>query len=341
MDQEIDPQRRSPMFTRRDWIRTSGALAAGVVSNTGARAQSWPTRPIHLTVPLPPGGSIDFYARAVAEPLSRRLGQPVVVENRSGADGRIGMSYLARQPADGYSLGVASLTNAIHPALFKDIPYDIVRDFQPIGIIADSPMVLVAGPAAAGVRTAAELVQVARTHPDKVTYGSSGNGSPFHLTSELLASKTRVQMLHVPYRGSAQLLQALIAGDVWFGSVSVGPYMPHIAAGRLKALATTLPEGRLPILPDVPALNESLGTNTLSLTAWIGLVAPAGVPPEIVARYNAELRTIVTDAEFDRSKLRPQGYRAIASTPANMTEILRSDIARYAQVVRQARITAD
>jgi len=330
------------MLTRRRWLAASSAsMLAGMLPDGDARAQTWPSRAVHLTVPLPPGGSIDFFGRAVAESLSRRIGQPVVVENRSGADGRIGMNYLARQSSDGYSLGVMSVTNAIHPALFKDMPYDIVRDFQPLGLIADSPMVVVAGPAAGNVLSVADLVDMARTRAGKVTYGSSGNGSPFHLASELLAARTKVQMQHVPYRGSAQLLQALLAGDVWFAAVSVGPYMPHIAARRLRALATTLPEGRLSILPDVPTLNEALGVDGLALTGWIGLVAPAGVSSEIVAGYNSELRAIVADREFVRSKLEPQGYQALPSTPAHMAAVMRLDMARYAQIVREANITAD
>lgn len=331
------------MLTRREWMMAAslGSFGANIDMARAADSQDWPTRPIHLTVPLPPGGSIDFYGRAIAEPMAQRLGQPVVVENRSGADGRIAMSYLARQPADGYSLAVVSLTNAIHPALFKDMPYDVVRDFEPIGFIAASPMVLLVGPAAEGVTSVAELVRAARNRPGKVTYGSSGNGTPFHLASVLLASLANVQMQHVPYRGTAQLMQALLAGDVWFGSVSVGPYLPQITVGRLKALATTLPEGRLPILPAVPTLNEALGVDTLTLISWIGLMARAGVPPNVVARYSSELRATVNDSEFVKNKLEPQGYQAMTATPAQMGAILQSDIRRFAQVAHEAHITAD
>jgi tripartite-type tricarboxylate transporter receptor subunit TctC len=330
------------MNTRRDWIsRSAAVVAACVLPSTMVRAQAWPTRPIHLTVPLPPGGQIDYFARAVAEPLGKRLGQPVVVENRSGADGRIGMAHVARQPAVGYSIAIVSITNAIHPALFSNLSYDITRDFEPIGLIAESPMVLVVGPAAGDVANAKDLVEFARRNPGKVTYGSSGNGTPFHLGAELLSDRTGVQMLHVPYRGTAQLIQALVGGELMSAVVAPGPYLPHITAGRIKALATTLRDGRLALLPAVPTLNETFGVSTLTMNGWQGLVAPAGTPRAVVERYNAELRAIVSDARFVREKVEPQGYRPVGSTPAQMADVIRSDMAKYAKIVADAKIQVE
>jgi len=328
------------MLNRRKLFAASLA-AVGTAVGQRTWADSWPARPIHLIVPLPPGGSIDYFARAVGEPLARRLGQPIVVENRPGADGRLGMSQLARQPADGYSIGIVSITNVIHPALFKSMAYDIKRDFEPLGMIAESPMVLVVGSAGANLRSVGDLIDLARKAPGQVTYGSSGIGSPFHLSAELLCSVTGVQMLHVPFRGSTQLIQALIGGDVVAAIVPVGPYLPHIRSGRMKALATTLPEGRLSLLPGVPTLNEVLGTDQLSFSGWVGLVAPAGTPQPIVAKFSQELLAVLSDTQFVREKIEAQAYRPLPSTPVQMAEVLRNDLVKYAKAVRDANISAE
>ena len=212
-------------------------VAAGAVLPWGGTlAQDFPNKPMRIVVPLPPGGSYDFLARAISEPLGQRLGQRIVVENRAGADGRIGVGYVARQPADGYTLGIISVTQVIHPALFKEIPYDIIRDFEPVGIIAHTPFLLVTGPGLPGPRTAREYIDLARSKPGTITFGSSGVGSPFHLGGEQLKARLGVDMLHVGYKGTGPLITALLAGEVHSAIVPVGPYLPHIQSGKLLSL---------------------------------------------------------------------------------------------------------
>jgi tripartite-type tricarboxylate transporter receptor subunit TctC len=321
---------------RRVLIMGSAALTSGFGI---AQERDWPTRPVRMIVPLPPGGAYDYLARAVSDPLSQRLGQTVVVENRAGADGRIGVGYVARQPADGYTIGIISVTNVIHPSLFKDVPYEILKDFAPLGMIAHAPFVLVVGPGLGNVRTPAEYVQLARQQPGKMTFGSSGIGSPFHLGGEQLKSALGLDMLHVAYKGAVPLLNALLAGEVDSAIGPLGPYMSHINAGKLRALAT-MTDKRVAALPQTPTLNEALGQSKLAMVSWLGFVAPAGTPPVVVARLNKELAAVVSQPSFEREKLVSQSYEPMNTDPSYMAAVMKADFATYARIVRDARIPA-
>jgi tripartite-type tricarboxylate transporter receptor subunit TctC len=326
------------MIKRRLLLAAAPALA---FPRTWAQLPAnWPTRPVRIVVPLPPGGSYDYLARALAEPIGQRLGQPVVVENRSGADGRIGVGHVARQPGDGYTLGIISVTNVIHPSLFKEIPYDILKDFEPVGIVAHAPFVLVAGPSLTGPATAKEYVEMARQRPGFITFGSSGVGSPFHLGGELLKSILGLDMLHVAYKGTGPLLNALLSGEVHSAIVPVGPYLSHIRSGKLRPLGA-LTDKHIGSLPQVPTLNDLLGQTQLSMISWLGLVAPAGTPRMIVERINSELRATIADPAFLRDKLAVQSYEIMDPSPSAMARVMRNDLNRYAEIVRSAKIPAE
>lgn len=318
----------------------AAAVAATMLPRLHAQGSAWPLKPLRIVVPLPPGGSYDYLARAVSEPLSQRLGQAVIVENRAGADGRIGVAHVARQAADGHTLAIISVTNVIHPSLFKEIPYDIIRDFEPVGIIAHAPFVLVTGPSLAGPKNALEFVEAVRQKPGAITFGSSGVGSPFHLGGEMLRSALGLDMLHVAYKGSGPLLAALLGGEVHCGVVPVGPYLAQIQSGKLRPLGV-LADRRLSTLPQVPTLNEQLGQTQLSMISWLGLVAPAGTPRPVVQRLNAELRAVVSDPAFIRDKLAPQAYEPMDPSPEAMAQVMRQDLPRYARIVRDAKVPAE
>jgi len=316
-----------------------GATLAGL-SPWAAQAQQWPDRPLRFVVPLPPGGSYDYLARALGEPLSKQIGQPVVVENRAGADGRIGIAHLARQPADGYSIGIISVTNVTHPSLFKNIPYDILKDFQPVALVAHAPFVLLAGPALPDVKTARDYVELARRKPGAVTFGSSGVGSPFHIGGEQFKAALGLDMLHVAYKGSGPLATDLLGGQVMSAFAPVGPNLQHIRTGRLRALAT-LTDERLAVLPDVPTMSEALGLPGLSMVSWLGIVAPQGTPAPLVERLNREINAIVRDPQFVRDKLAPQAYEPMTNTPQAMQQLMSRDLEKYAKIIRTAGITAE
>lgn len=305
-----------------------------------AQAADWPEKPVHAIVGMEPGGSHDYLIRALAPFLEKDWGQSIVVENRSGADGRIGMSYLARQKPDGYTLGIATVTDVIHPALFDDIPYDILKDFQPVSLIAHAPFVLVVGPALEQVKTASDLIDYARENPGKLTYGSSGVGSPFHLGMTMVADANNVEMLHIPFRGSAPLATALLGGEVMAGVVPVGPFLKQIEAGKVRALGTLTNEP-IALLPGVPTLNEALNSDNLAMTAWLGLVGPKNIPADLLTKMNADLQKVINSPEFVEQKLTPQAYVPLSGTAQDMQEQMASDRAKFADIIKQANISVN
>jgi tripartite-type tricarboxylate transporter receptor subunit TctC len=304
-----------------------------------ASAQAWPSRAVRIIAPLPPGGSYDYLARVLGEHFRQAFNQPFVIENRVGADGRIGVEHVARQPADGYTFLIISSTQVVQPSLFTKIPYDILRDFEPVGLIAKSPFVLVVHPSVAADSVAA-YIALARSKPGHVTFGSSGVGSPFHLGAELLKVMARVDMLHVPYKGSGPLIQGLLSGDVMSAFASLGPVLPHIRAGKLRALGI-VDSTRTAVLPDTPTIAEAAPLPGYALDAWLGLVAPAGTPRPVIERINTELVRVIRDPQFAEERLRKQSYDPIASTPSQMAEVMRADHAKFAALVRDAKIPAE
>jgi len=328
------------MTSRREFI--AGILAALTVLGLqagSAFAQAWPNRPIRVVVPLPPAGGADYLARALAEPLRMALGQPILIENRVGADGRLGADYVSKQPADGYTFLTIGTTNMAHPALFKNMTYDIIKDFTPVGLIVRVPFALVVGQGVQ-VGSAQEYVATARANPGKFTFGSSGIGSPFHLAGELLKSMAGIDMLHVPYKGSGPITTALLSGEVVSAFAPLGPFLQQIRSGKLRALGI-LNGYRSALMPDLPTLEEAMSLPGFALDAWVGLLAPAGTPRTIVDRLNRELARIVRDPQFSKEHLVRQSYEPLGSTPEEMGETMKSALPLYAKIVREAKISAE
>jgi len=297
-------------------------------------ALAGPDQPIRLVVPFTPAGGPDIIARFVAERLSPKLGQPVMVENIPGASGNIGSQQVARARPDGQTLMSSVNTLVMNASLYKNLPYDPVADFAPLGLTAWGSLVLVAHPSQEP-NTLAELVAAAKAAPKTLTYGSPGVGTPHHLSMALMEIASGVVLVHVPYKGSAGAVQDLLGGQIGYMFLPVQVSAPHIRAGKLKAIATGSPE-RLPQFPDVPTLNES-GLKGVDVDMWYGFFAPKGTPTDVVTRLNQEIVAILDSPEA-RTAFEAQGLIPATSTPAALAEIVVRDRARWADVVAKRGI---
>jgi len=297
----------------------------------------YPSRPIRLIVPFPPGGSTDILARALGDRLAQGLGQPVVIDNRPGAGGSIGAEAVARAAPDGYTLMMGHLgTLAVNPSIYKSLPYDPVKSFAPVSLMAIVPSVLVVNPSLP-VASAAELIAYARTHPGKLAYGSAGSGSTSHLTTEYFKLVTGTDILHVPYKGVGPMLTDLVSGQLSMGLNGAPAVMQHVNAGRLRALAVTSLK-RLEALPQVPTLDEA-GVHGFDASGWYGVVAPAGTAQPIVARLNGEIGKAMRTPEL-RSRLDSEGALPAPGTPEEFATFIRAEIARWAAVLKRAGVPA-
>jgi tripartite-type tricarboxylate transporter receptor subunit TctC len=316
-------------------LRAMVILAALPLAAVQAHA-AYPDKPIRLVVPYTPGGVTDLLARAVAKALSERVKQSVIVDNRAGAGGNIGAEVVAKSPADGYTLLMGSAaTQAINASLYKRLPYDHIKDFAPITLVAEVPNILVVNPLIPA-RNVSELIAYGKANPDKLSFGSSGTGGTIHLSGELFKSMAGVKMLHVPYKGSAPAVSDLLAGQInlMFDS-SVAPY---VKSGKLRALAVTSAK-RSPVLPDVPTMAQA-GLPGYEATAWFGILAPAGTPLSIVDKLNKNLVAILRDAEM-RKWMQSQGADAIGDTPSEFAAYIKTETAKWARVVKEAGVSAD
>jgi len=299
---------------------------------------TWPSRPLRLILPFPPGGGTDILGRLIAERLSASLGQPVVVENRGGAGGVIGTDVVAKARPDGYTLLIANVgITSINPALYPKLPYDPDKAFAPISLFCELPFVLMASPKLQA-NSVKELVAYAKANPEKVTYASSGQGGSPHLTAELFQLLTGTKMTHVPYKGGGPAMIDLMAGhvDLLFASVLEGS--GHIKAGKLKGLAVTHAK-RNPALPDVPTISEA-GVKGGESGSWIALLAPAGTPPAVIHKLNADIMLVVADAEV-REKLIGQGAVPQSTTPGELQKLIDADLARYGKIIREKNLKAE
>ena len=311
-------------------------LSGSIFAGTGALAQSYPAKPIRFIVPFPPGGGADLNARAVAQKMSESLGQPVVIESRAGAGGNIGTEFVARAPADGYTLLFGTNGIAIQQHLRK-LNWDPVRDFSPVSLISTYPLVL-ALHLSVPAQTVAELVSYAKANPGKLTYGSSGAGAPLHLGTEVFKSAVGVDIVHVPYKGNAPMTAAILAGEVSLVFDSMTGPLPHIRAGKLRALAVTSPK-RTTQLPEIPTISETVAPG-FAYEAWNGVLAPAGTPREIVQRLAAEVAKAVASSDV-RERLIGAGYDPISTTPEALGARLADDVERFGKVIREAGIKVD
>jgi tripartite-type tricarboxylate transporter receptor subunit TctC len=315
------------------------AAAALLVIAGGALAQSYPTRAVTFIVPFAPGGGTDITARTVAAKLtSIWKTQSVVVENRGGAGGVIGVDLVAKAKPDGYTLLIANVgTQSINPTLYARLPYNPDTAFAPIALICELPFVLMASPKFAP-NSVKDLVAYAKLNPDKVTYASSGSGGSPHLTAELFQLLTGTKMTHIPYKGGGPAMIDLMAGhvDILFASVLEGS--GHIKAGKLKGLAVTHAK-RNPALPDVPTIAEA-GVKGGESGSWIALLAPAGTPQSVISKLNSDVRTVVADAEV-REKLIGQGAVPQSGSPADLQKLIDSDRERYGKIIRDKNLKAE
>lgn len=301
-------------------------------------AQPYPSKPIRLIVPFPPGGNVDLSARILAPELAKELGQPIVVDNRAGAGGTLGLDAVAKSAPDGYTLGIASPVNHLAaPSLYPKLPYDSIKDFSPVGLIASVPMVLAVGPSSP-VKNVRELIARAKAKDGGMTMASAGGGSGNHIVGELFQDATGTRLVHVPYKGSAPANTDLAGGHVDLHFDQLSSVLTLVQGGRLKALAVTTAK-RSPLLPDVPTLAES-GVPNFDFSTTLGLVLPGHASPDLVKKLNASLETILRKPAV-REQFARLGADTLESTPAEYAEFIRSEIARTARIVRDAKITLE
>ena len=326
------------MHRSRRAALTGLALAALAVTAPGVQAQTWPAKPVRIVVPYPPGGPTDIVARLVGQRLSDKLGQPFVIDNRAGAGGNIGAEAVAKAPADGYTLLLGTTAHAINPSLFKSLGYDIQKDFVPLALLTSIPLVLVV-PASSPAGTVADVVALAKSKGGGLPYGSSGNGQSTHLAAEMFASMAGAPMTHVPYKGSAPALTDLAGGQVALMFDTMLSAMPQVKAGRLKAIAVTS-AARAPSAPDVPTVAEATGLAGYEATAWNGLFAPAGTPPQVSALLARAVAEVLAEPET-RQRFAADGAIAGSGTPAEFGGFVRREIDKWRGVVQRANVKVD
>ena len=321
----------------RRTLLLAGCTAAVLLSPL-SHAQDYPSKPIRIVVPLPPGGSNDVLARLLGQKMSESFGQPVIVENKPGAAGNIATEFMARTEGDGYYIAVApNQTVAVNPVLYPKLSFDVNRDLQGITMMGRVPMVLVVSPAKVAATTVDELIALARANPDKLTYASAGAGSPQHMAAEVFKSMTSTRINHIPYKGSAPAIVDVLGGTVDVMFCPLNTALPHIRSGKLRALGSTGTK-RIDLLPNVPTIAETVPNFESDI--WIGMVASAKTPPAIINKLNAELRRSLALPEV-RDKLAEQGIYAESSTAADFTKLIAADQKRWAAVIKAANIVPE
>lgn len=322
-------------------LRFCRALLAALVCLTGvghALAESWPAKPVRLVVPFPPGGSTDIVGRLIAEKLSKSLGQQMIVDNRAGAGGTIGSDAVAKSAPDGHTLLIGtSSTHAIAPSLYSKLGYDVARDFAPVTLLGTATIMMVVHPSVPA-KSVAEFVALAKAKPGEVMFGSTGNGSVSHLTAEHFKSLAGVDMQHVPYKGDTPMTTDLLAGRVHVAFGTAVAFLPHVQAGKLKALAVT--DGKpSPVAPDLPTVAAS-GLPGFEALQWFGILAPTGTPNEIVSRVHAEIANALKLPEV-RERLQGLGMQIVGGDPEQFGSFMRAESAKWGKVVRDSGAKID
>jgi tripartite-type tricarboxylate transporter receptor subunit TctC len=329
-----DRERRA---TRR--IPNVICTAVLLVATTGAFAQAYPQRPVRIIVPYPPGSGTDIVARILGQRIGENWGQTMIVENRPGAGAIVGVDAVAKATPDGYTVGMADTGPlAINPALYAKLPYDAVRDFTPVTEVAKLPFMLVAHPSL-GVSSVAELIAVAKRRPGQINYASVGNGSAVHLATELFKKQAGIDLVHIPYKGSAPALNDVLAGAAQVMFVNLLSGLQHVKSGRLRALAVGTSQ-RIRTLPDVPTIAEA-GVPGYEFQAWFGVIAPAGIRKPVVERLNAEFRHVLSLAEIRDRLQNDGGMEAVGGTAAQFASLIASEQARWGKLVKETGARVD
>ena len=329
----------SPALSRRDLLAGAAGLGAltALAAASSARAQAaWPNRAVKLIVPFIPGSAPDVLARGLGERLAVALGQPVVIENKAGAGGNIGLDAIAKSANDGYAIGLGTSSMSINPALYRKVPYDPIADFTPIHLTYAMPHALIVQ-ADSPVRSVADLVRTLQAEPGKYNYASGGNGSGAHLCAELFKSMAKVDAVHVPYRGAPEILTAVMGGSALFGFPTLSTAVPLVKSGRVRALGVTGPR-RNPALPDVPPVGEAVAG--FEVVSWFGLVAPARIPAEAARRLDQEVRKLLADAAF-RDKVQADGTEIVGVGLDDFPAYLRRDLQKWKQAVELSGARVD
>ncbi len=319
-------------------LRPIVAIAVGLAAAAAVQAQAWPTKPVTLLVPFPPGGSTDMIARTVGAKMQEKLGQPVVVENKAGATGTIGAGQVKRAAPDGYTVLVSSLGPfVIAPHLIKNVPYDAGKDFDLITVLVQAPNVLVV-PAASPYKSVADVIAALKKTPDKLSFASSGNGSSDHLTAELFWQQTGTSGVHVPYKGGGPAMSDLLGAQVDASFQNINVVVPHVASGKLRALAVTSAQ-RAALLPQVPTLAEA-GVKGVDVYSWQAAAAPKGLPADVKAKLHATMVGALNDPAV-KPKLLELGFEIVGDTPEQFAEFQARENARWKQLIESRKITAD
>ena len=318
-------------------MRTVLALLLFLSFNLVHAQEAWPSRPVRFILPFPPGGGTDILGRLIAERLSAGLGQPVVTENRGGAGGNVGAEAAARSAPDGYTIVLVAPSLAISPTLYSKINYDPVKDFAPVSLVATVPNVMITQ-ASLPVLTLQDFIAFAKAKPGSLNFGSGGAGTSNHLAGELFNIVTGAKLVHIPYKGVNLAMQDVLAGNVHLVFIGIPAAAPHIKAGKLRALALVAPQ-RSSALPEVPTVAEA-GLRDFEVTTWYGVLAPAGTPRNVITRLNGELVKIMHSPEL-KEKLAATGTEPHTSTPEEFAAYIKSEIAKWGDVVRKAGVKAD
>lgn len=320
----------------RSLIGLASLLGLAALGGPAAAQGAFPAKPITLVVPFPAGGALDIVARALADEMRKPLGQTVIVDNRVGAGGTVGSGLVARAAPDGYTILLGSVaTHAIGPGVYRNLPYDPLKDFAPITQVTASPLLL-ASSATLSVKTLPELLALARAQPGKLNYASTGNGTAVHLAGAMMQSAAKLDAVHVPYKGGPQAVSALITGEAAYMVVNVELVLPQVVGGKARALAVT-GNRRLAALPDVPTMAEA-GLNGVDATTWFGLFAPAGTPKEVVDRLQRDAATALRALKENFAK---QGDDAIGSTPEEFSALVRSEHAKWGKLIKDLGVKLD
>ena len=318
-------------------LSTVALAALMLVFGATALAQEYPAKPIRVVVPFPPGGGSDLMARTVMQKLGESLGATMIIDNRGGAGGSIGSDIVAKSPADGYTLLIISGAHAINPSLYPKLPYDSVRDFAPVTMFTSGPGLLVVHPSVPA-KTVKEFIALAKSRPGQLNYASAGIGTPPHLAGELFKTMAGVDIVHVPYKGNGPAYTDLIGGHVSVMFPTIPTAIPHVRAGKLRALAVTT-RSRTPIAPELPPISES-GVPGYDVSSWYGLLAPAGTPAAVVSRLQREIAKVLRSPDVGE-KLTAQGLDLVGSTPDAFAAVIKSEIMKWAKVVKASGARAD